>query len=51
MLHYISKRKGLAGFMKGLISGLGKMFETPVEVIHLHGKEDGHSYEAFKVKW
>jgi hypothetical protein len=51
VLHYISKREGLVYFMKGLISGLGKMFETPVEIVHLYGKENGQEYEAFKVSW
>lgn len=51
VLHYFSKREGLVGFMKGLISGLGKMFETPVEIIHLYGKENGNDHEAFKVSW
>lgn len=51
VLHYISKREGLVNFMKGLISGLGKMFETPVEIVHLYGKENGQGHEAFKVSW
>ncbi|MEN2281462.1 heme NO-binding domain-containing protein [Algoriphagus sp. SE2] len=51
VLHYYSKREGLVGFMKGLISGLGKMFETPVEINHIFGKENGHDHEAFKVAW
>jgi hypothetical protein len=51
VLHYFSKREGLVGFMKGLISGLGKLFETPVEILHLYGKDNGHDHEAFKVSW
>lgn len=51
VLHYSSKRDGLVGFVKGLISGLGKLFETPVEIEHLFGKENGNSHEAFKISW
>ena len=51
VLHYFSVREGLAGFMKGLISGLGKLFESPVSISHIMSKESGHSHEAFKVSW
>lgn len=51
VVHYFSKREGLVGFMKGLLSGLGKLFETPVEIAHLFGRENGHDHEAFKVSW
>ncbi|MFC5624354.1 heme NO-binding domain-containing protein [Algoriphagus winogradskyi] len=51
VLYYISKRDGLVGFMKGLLSGLGKLFETPVEIDHINSKENGHDNEVFKVSW
>ena len=51
VLHYFSDREGLVGFMKGLISGLGKMFETPVLIKHISSRESGHSHEVFKVCW
>lgn len=51
VVHYYSKREGLVGFMKGLLSGLGKLFESPVEIFHLFGRENGDDHEAFKVSW
>lgn len=51
VLHYFSFREGLVGFMKGLISGLGKMFDSPVLIDHILSKESGHTHEAFRVSW
>ncbi|GMQ30603.1 heme NO-binding domain-containing protein [Algoriphagus confluentis] len=51
IVHYFSKREGLVGFMKGLLSGIGKMYETPVEIEHIFGKSTGKEHEAFKVSW
>ena len=51
VLHYFSEREALVDFMKGLISGLGKMFNTPVEIGHINSKESGHTHEVFKVSW
>ncbi|MCH7402274.1 heme NO-binding domain-containing protein [Belliella kenyensis] len=51
IVHYFSKREGLVAFMKGLLSGIGKMYETPVEIEHVFGKSSGEEHEAFKVSW
>lgn len=51
IVHYFSKREGLVAFMKGLLSGIGKMYETPVEIEHVFGKSSGKEHEAFKVSW
>ena len=37
--------------MRGLIQGLGKMFNTPVEIELVQTRDDGDSHEIFKVSW
>ncbi|MDN3205631.1 heme NO-binding domain-containing protein [Algoriphagus sediminis] len=51
VVHYFSTREGLGGFMKGLLSGIGKMYNTPVQIDHIFGKSSGQEHEAFKVSW
>lgn len=51
VVHYFSKREGLVSFMKGLLSGLGKLYETPVVIEHVITKASGSDHEAFKVSW
>jgi len=50
-IHYFSKREGLQDFVKGLLLGLGKMYETPVDVELLESRDAGQSNEIFKVSW
>lgn len=50
-VHYFSKREGLQEFVRGLLTGLGKMYETPVEVTLLETRDTGSHHEIFKVKW
>lgn len=50
-VHYYSKRQGLQEFVRGLLSGLGKMYQTPVNIELLQNRNDGHSHEIFKVSW
>lgn len=50
-LHYFSDRPGLAPFMVGLLSGLGKHLNTPVEVTRAVEKGDGSDHDVFFVKW
>ena len=50
-LHYFSKREGLQEFVRGLIQGLGKMFDTPVEIELLQTRDQGDTHEIFKVSW
>lgn len=50
-LHYMSNRAGLTPFMRGLIVGLGKMFETPVEVELAVAKTSGADHDEFFVQW
>lgn len=50
-LHYHSERPGLQPFVIGLMHGLGKMFNTPVEVKQTQFKHQGHSHDVFSVTW
>ena len=50
-IHYFSKREGLKDFVHGLLSGLGKMFQTQVDIILLESRDAGSNHEVFKVSW
>jgi len=50
-VHYFSKRQGLMDFVKGLLTGLGKMYNTPAEVELVESREQGGDHEIFKVSW
>ncbi len=50
-IHYYSKREGLQEFVRGLISGLGKMYDTPVMIELLESRVSGGDHEVFKVSW
>lgn len=50
-VHYHSEREGLQEFVRGLMSGLGKMYEVEVGIELLQSRSDGSSHEIFKVSW
>lgn len=50
-VHYFSKRVGLQEFVRGLLQGLGKMYETPVEIELMESRDNGKDHEIFKVSW
>ena len=50
-VHYFSKREGLQDFVKGLLSGLGKMYQTPTEIELIQSRDEGSDHEIFKVSW
>lgn len=50
-LHYITHRPGLTQFMVGLLKGIGKLFDTTVEVEILRSRADGAAHDEFLVKW
>jgi hypothetical protein len=50
-VHYHSKREGLQEFVRGLLSGLAKMYDTEVEIELIQSRNDGESHEIFKVSW
>ncbi|MFM6925359.1 MAG: heme NO-binding domain-containing protein [Ferruginibacter sp.] len=50
-IHYFSKREGLQEFVRGLLQGLGKMYNTPVDIKLIESRDDGKDHEIFKVSW
>lgn len=50
-VHYFSKRVGLQDFVRGLMTGLGKMYNTPATVELLETRDNGADHEIFKVSW
>ncbi|MEN9685515.1 MAG: hypothetical protein RLZZ28_1301 [Bacteroidota bacterium] len=50
-VHYFSKREGLQDFVKGLLQGLGKLYETATIITLLQSRNDGENHEIFKVNW
>lgn len=50
-VHYFSKREGLEEFVRGLLTGLGKMYNTPMEVELIESRDEGSDHEVFKVSW
>ena len=50
-VHYFSKREGLREFVRGLLVGLGKMYNVPVQVFLLQSRDEGDSHEIFKLIW
>ncbi len=51
VLHYHSVREGLHPMIIGLIEGLGKRFNTEVEITRLRGREDGIDHDEFRVRY
>ena len=51
VLHYYSSRSGLYSMILGLIEGLGKRFDTEVEISHLRGAGEGLDHDEFMVKY
>lgn len=50
-IHYFSKREGLKDFVHGLLSGLGKLYETAVNIDVIASRESGDAHEIFNVSW
>ncbi len=50
-LHYFSKREGLQEFVRGLIQGLGKMYNTPLKLELIQTRNEGSTHEIFKINW
>ena len=49
-LHYYSHRAGLTPLVEGLLTGLGKMFRTPVAATVERSRADGHDHDVFLVR-
>lgn len=50
-IHYFSERLGLQDFVRGLLQGLGKLYDLPVEIELLQSRNDGSDHEIFKISW
>ncbi len=50
-LHYDSAREGLAPFVNGLLVGLSKRLNTPVDIAHDRNRADGAPHDEFLVKY
>jgi hypothetical protein len=50
-VHYLSKREGLGDFVKGLLSGLAKLYETDVDIEWRKNPDQGSTHEIFSVTW
>lgn len=50
-IHYYSKRQGLQEFVRGLLQGLGKMYDTPVTIQLIESRNAGNDHEIFKVSF
>ena len=50
-VHYYSRREGLQEFVRGLLQGLGKMYNTAVTIELLQHRNFGADHEIFKVSW
>jgi len=50
-VHYFSKRDGLQEFVRGLLSGLGKMYGVETSIDLMQSRDEGNSHEIFKVSW
>jgi hypothetical protein len=50
-LHYFSKREGLQEFVRGLIQGLGIMFNTAINIELLQSRNEGSSHEIFRITY
>jgi len=50
-IHYHSKRAGLQEFVRGLLSGLAKMYDVGATIELLQTRDEGNPHEIFKVSW
>lgn len=50
-VHYHSKREGLQEFVRGLLSGLAKMYQTEALIELVQSRNEGSTHEIFKVSW
>ena len=50
-VHYISKRKGLQEFVRGLLQGLSKLYHVNTSIELLESRTEGKDHEIFKISW
>jgi len=51
ILHYHSHRQGLAPMVIGLVEGLGKRFDTEVDVTQTQTRDEGANHDEFSIKY
>lgn len=50
-LHYYSKRPGLKEFVRGLLFGLSKLYNTPIVVADVENEGPDNSQAVFSISW
>jgi hypothetical protein len=50
-VHYHSQRQGLQEFVRGLLQGLAKMYQTEATIELVQHRNDGADHDVFRVKW
>ncbi|WP_372744808.1 heme NO-binding domain-containing protein [Lutibacter sp.] len=50
-VHYHSKREGLQEFVRGLMTGIAKMYSVNAVVTLIQSRDNGNTHEIFKVSW
>ncbi|MBW4694503.1 MAG: heme NO-binding domain-containing protein [Lyngbya sp. HA4199-MV5] len=50
-LHYRSTREGLAEMVIGLVKGLGRRFQTPVNISQIQSRQAGAEHDEFLVRY
>jgi hypothetical protein len=50
-MHYFSHRPGLSVFVRGLFSGIAKMYDTPAQITQTKFKDKGDDHDEFLVCW
>lgn len=50
-LHYLTHRSGLANFVAGIITGLGKLYQNPVAITQIEHRNLGADHDMFRLEW
>ena len=50
-VHYYSHRQGLQEFVRGLLQGLSKLYQTETTIELIAHRADGHDHDIFRVSW
>ena len=51
LVHYYSQRLGLQEFVRGLLQGIGKIYDISVNVELVVSREDQRDHDTFRVSW
>ena len=50
-MHYYSHRPGLSVFVRGIFSGVAKLYNTPAQITQTKFKDKGDDHDEFLVYW